>query len=219
MTKPYGDAKTARVLIIGHDPRLQTSDTIAPYALFADYFFRPDLKRAEVRSKHGLAEAVFHMMLYLTAGLVEPEKVLVTNLCNQALPHAPPGKNVLITEPIAQRGIEEIKKLLVKSDIRVILAMSQQVNYWIQELDFCANDSQFLIDSEPKAKGIEQIPPYFEPRRPGAFLRVCGREFKTQDGQSVFPVLHAKHWPLKRGAKAYVPCYIKARVAIASLLE
>lgn len=43
MTKDFLYPKTfaPKALIIGHDPRLQNSDTIADYALFADYYFEP----------------------------------------------------------------------------------------------------------------------------------------------------------------------------------
>ena len=30
---------TPKVLLIGHDPRLQSSETIADYALFSNYYF------------------------------------------------------------------------------------------------------------------------------------------------------------------------------------
>jgi len=38
-TQPYGDITKAKVLIIGHDPRLQQSDTMAGFCFFADYYF------------------------------------------------------------------------------------------------------------------------------------------------------------------------------------
>lgn len=57
--KPFGDLKTAKVLVIGHDPRLQKSNTIAEYCFFADYFFRPLPKSPSELRKYKLAESLF----------------------------------------------------------------------------------------------------------------------------------------------------------------
>lgn len=35
--KDYGELSKAKVLVIGHDPRLRANDTIAEYYFFADY--------------------------------------------------------------------------------------------------------------------------------------------------------------------------------------
>ena len=75
--KPYchGGLSRARVMLVGHDPRLRRSDTVAPYCLFADHFFRPKPKgRAEAR-KHGLAESAFRMVTDVT-GVIEHEFTL-----------------------------------------------------------------------------------------------------------------------------------------------
>ena len=45
-----------KVLLIGHDPRLQTSDTIAKYALFADYYFREQPKNSSGKRKYNFAK-------------------------------------------------------------------------------------------------------------------------------------------------------------------
>ena len=39
MTKPW-IPENPKALVIGHDPRLNRSDTIAEYSLFADYYFQ-----------------------------------------------------------------------------------------------------------------------------------------------------------------------------------
>jgi hypothetical protein len=60
-TKPFGDLLTAKVLVVGHDPRLQKSLAEAEFAFFFEYLKRhdeyptysPDAK------KYGLAKAVW----------------------------------------------------------------------------------------------------------------------------------------------------------------
>lgn len=47
-----------RALLIGHDPRLQISDTQAEYVLFANYFFDNTIKDKAFKSKYGLAASV-----------------------------------------------------------------------------------------------------------------------------------------------------------------
>jgi hypothetical protein len=57
-----------KILVIGHDPRLQKSDTIAGYALFADYYFKPIPKAPRELQKYNLAKATFGKILSLTNG-------------------------------------------------------------------------------------------------------------------------------------------------------
>lgn len=145
-TKPYGNPARAKVMLIGHDPRLQQSETVASYCLFADYYFRPKPSGRSEAAKYGLAASSFQLVLSLTGSSVSPEEVLLTNLCNRALPHAPRGKTVLIPRHEAERGIVELRQLLDGSTVRVILAMSQQVNYWLQKLIFCTATEEFLVE-------------------------------------------------------------------------
>jgi len=42
MTKDWKAISEAKLLLIGHDPRFQESDTISEYSLFADYYFKPE---------------------------------------------------------------------------------------------------------------------------------------------------------------------------------
>jgi len=62
-----GDLSKARVLVIGHDPRLQKSETQAEYALFANYFFKSTPTYRGDPAKYRLAEAVFKYISYLTS--------------------------------------------------------------------------------------------------------------------------------------------------------
>ncbi len=205
-TAPFcaGDPKQARVLVIGHDPRLQISNTLAGHTFFADYYFKPISSQRSERAKYKLAEAVFDYVSTLTNQMYSAEQVVLTNLCNTALPHAPKGKTVYIPEEEACQGIREIEDILKGSEIQVILAMSLQVNYWLQTLGFYPAVDEFLIRAEPKERGVTCEPPYYEPARDRPFLLICGKQYHTKDRRSIFPVLHVKHWPLKgRFAEAY----------------
>lgn len=112
---------------MGHDPRLHRSDTVAPFALFADYYFRPEPSVASERRKFGLARCLFECLGDLTQEHLAPSDVLVTNLCNSPLPRAPRGKAALIREREARQGIEQLETLLALGSIHLIFAMSQQV--------------------------------------------------------------------------------------------
>lgn len=208
-TNPFcaGDLSKARVLVIGHDPRLQESNTQAEYAFFADYFFRPIPTRKSELAKYHLAEAAFSYIGHLTSYKYPADQLVLTNLCNVGLPHAPAGKMVLIPEQEAQTGINAIHNLLNQSNIEIIFAMSAQVNYWLQKLGFYPSVSDFLNKAEPKPKGISNKPPYYEPQQSKAFQLICGQCY-TDGSRKVFPILHVKNWPLRGAfAKAYSKAY------------
>lgn len=202
-----GDLSKAKVLVIGHDPRLKESKTQAEYAFFADYFFRPKPLQKSKLAKYKLAEAVFSYICFLTSYKYPANQLVLTNLCNVGLPHAPKGKTVLIPEQEAQVGIKAIRGLLSQSRIEIIFAMSEQVNYWLQKLGFYPYVTDFLNKSEPKTKGISNKPPYYEPQQSKAFQIICGHCY-TDNSRKVLPILHVKNWPL-RGlfAKAYSKAY------------
>ncbi len=211
-TKPYGDPTRSSVLFIGHDPRLQKSDTVAPFSLFADYYFRPRPASSSEAAKYDLAKAVFQMVGWLTGGSVHPEEMVVTNLCNEALPHAPNGKTVLIPEEQATRGVAELHQLLSGSSIRVIVATSQQVNYWLQRLGLCSANTAFLEAAEPSPRGRSAAPAFYQPRKPRAFTLVCGQRHVGPAGTPVFPVVHVKNWPLRgRFLDAYGAAHERCR--------
>jgi len=207
-TEPFcaGALNEARVLVIGHDPRLQQSSTQADYAFFANYFFKPIPTRKSERAKYQLAEKTFSYIGYLTSYKYSADQLVLTNLCNVGLPHAPKNKTVLIPEQEAQAGINAICDMLCLSNIEVIFAMSAQVNYWLQKLGFCPLVPDFLSKAEPKPKGINHQPPYYEPKQDRAFQLVCGQCY-TDGTRKLFPILHVKNWPL-RGA--FVAAYSEA---------
>jgi len=97
-----------RALLIGHDPRLQLSDTQAEYVLFANYYFDKTIRDKAFKRKYGLATSAFTQISHITNGKIKPEEIYITNLCNSALPHAPKGKTVYIPEVKAIAGVEII---------------------------------------------------------------------------------------------------------------
>lgn len=204
---------TPRALLIGHDPRLQQSDTQAEYVLFAHYYFDKTIKDRAFKSKYGLAASAFNQITHITNGKIKPEEIYITNLCNLALPHAPKGKTVYIPEDKAIAGVGNIKKILkINPSIEYIFPMSLQVNYWLQRLELYQSSKEFEEKSTPKAIGIQNEPPYYEPIGQSPFLLICGNRYQVTGGtQTVIPILHAKCFPLNNRFKAYEPAYERIR--------
>jgi hypothetical protein len=190
-----GPLREARVLVIGHDPRLRRSDTRAGYAFFGDYHFRPPPPQKSELRKRELASAVYDYIGYLTSGLYRPEEIILTNLCNQPLPHAPRGKVVYIPEQVAAAGIDDIRQLIASSKAELIFAMSQQVNYWLQALDFYSPIPAYLERAAPAERGRLNQPPYYQPRKDHAFPLICGQLHEAA-GCRLFPIPHVRSWPL-----------------------
>jgi hypothetical protein len=202
-TKPFGDPKRAKVLVIGHDPRLQDINTIAEHCFFTDYFFKSIPKSSAELRKYNLAASLFSYLGWLTSYKYTAQDYYITNLCNQALPHAPKNRIVLIPDTIAQDGINQILTTIQRSNFELILPMSQQVNYWLQHYGFYNSSSSYIEASEPKDKGIKNN--YYEPKGKAPFLRICGKQFAHKD-IPVIPILHVKQYPLKGSIKAnYLP--------------
>ena len=191
---PFGNLKKAKVLVIGHDPRLQNSDTIANYCFFANYFFKPIPKSSSEKAKYNLARAVFSYIGHLTSYKYTAGQIYITNLCNYSLPHAPKNKTVLIPENIAEEGCQDIQSITARTDLDVILPMSQQVNYWLQYFGFYKSTDKYLADSKPRQKGLESE--YYEPKGKAPFLQVCGNKYFHNE-IPLFPILHVKQYPLK----------------------
>jgi hypothetical protein len=216
-TQPYGDPLNARILVIGHDPRLQNTDTIAPYCFFADYYFKPQPTLRRERAKYDLASALFSCVMFLTSERFSAEQVMVTNLCNRSLPHAPPNKTVLIPEKDAREGLIAIRKILAASNIEIIFAKSLQVNYWLQTLSFYSSTNKFVAESRPKQAGLQHAPPYYESIKPRTFQMICGNRYIADNKYALFPILHIKQWPLKdKFALAYDKAYENCRNTLKS---
>lgn len=202
-----------RALLIGHDPRLQQSDTQAEYVLFANYYFDKTIKDRTFKNKYGLAASAFNQINHITNGKIKPEEIYITNLCNSALPHAPNRKTVYIPENKAIAGAENIKKVIRENpSIEYIFPMSLQVNYWLQKLGLYQSIIEFVAESTPKTIGIQNEPPYYEPVGKSPFLMICGNKYQVAGGtQTVIPILHAKCFPLNKRLNAYEPAYERIR--------
>lgn len=151
-TKPWGNPAKAKILVIGHDPGLQKSSTIAEYCFFADYYFRPKPSKKNELAKYKLTESVFTCIRDLTTGQFRDEEILITNLCNETLIPSPPNKINYIPAEKAEEGLNLIRELLQGSSIKLIFPMAQQVNYWLQRLGFYKTDTTFLEGSVPTSR-------------------------------------------------------------------
>ena len=208
-TKDWQPKRPAKILLIGHDPRLHKSDTRAEYALFANYFFQNITRLQSDRRKFNLAKSAIEMVIYLTANNYSPDEIYITNLYNGILV-APKRKTVLIPSDKVKTEIARLKKIVWNNPtIEYIFPMSLQVNYWLQKYGFYEANNEFLADSEPSARGIKNNPPYFQAKKSGTFKLICGQRFRFNFGnQIVIPILHAKNFPLKaRFYNSYHDCY------------
>ena len=217
-TKPWGDPKTAKILVIGHDPGLQRSQTIAEYCFFADYYFKPKPRQANERAKYDLAASLFSCIRDLTAGQFSDKEVLITNLCNEEVLPSPSGKSNYIPRDMAEKGLKTIRELLVASSVKLILPMSQQVNYWLQKLGFYSTNTKFLENSEPQLSSIGSEQPYYQPRETKAFKEICGKKYIADGKYYLFPILHIKSYPLKGNFLTYEENYRDCKKDIKQLV-
>jgi hypothetical protein len=211
--KPFCQAglDQARVLVIGHDPRLQRTDTQADCALFGDDYSRPEPACRSEHRKYGLAKAAFSCVAFLTGGRYPPEQIALTNLFNGALQRPPTRRRVLISESAARAGLSQVQGLLAFVQVELILPMSQQVNYWLQKLGFYGPVPEFLSASEPARAGVMHDPPFYRPRRDRAFRLIYGNLYSGAHC-TVVPILHVKQWPLRgRFRMAYADAYDRCR--------
>ena len=171
-TKDWKAINTPQILVVGEDSNLQWSETVAKYAMFADYYFRNFPEDHGERSRNVESRNLFDYIMELTGHQLTPEDVYITNLCNDEVEAAPKGKRTFIPEEKAAKGIEHIKWILSENpSIKCVLAMSLQTNYWLQKLGF-------YVDGK-------------------AFISICGKIYEATDlPVKVFPVLPAKDYPL-----------------------
>ena len=218
-TKIWGNPEKAKVLVIGHDPGLQRSPTIANYCFFADYYFQPKPSSSSELSKYKLAESLFNCIRDLTAGQFSDDKILIINLCNETLVPSPKGRTNYITREKAEDGLRTIRNLLEESKVKLIFAMSQQVNYWLQQLGFYDTDTQFLQMSEPKEIGTYNKQPYYQPKKTGAFKEICGNKYMADNQYYLFPILHIKSYPPKGNFLTYKENYTNCITEVEALIN
>ena len=218
--KPFGDAQTASILVIGHDPRLQRSQAEASVAFFLDYLARPrPTSRSEAR-KYDLAKALWKYISELAGHTVSLTELYVTNLCNEFLEHTPGSGTVLIPDGKAQQGVKEIVQAVAAGHFKVILPMAVQPFYHLCRLGFLDDDSdlvrQFLSGARPRPDKAAQGVYVQSGRAP--FLNVCGQRFHRR-GVPVVPIVHVKQWPLKRRMARYEEPMQRARQEIQAALQ
>lgn len=102
--QPYGDLAHAEILVIGHDPRLQTSDSEAQSAFFLEMPSRELKTQVEVRQR-SFAHRLLKYVDWLTGRKLPLSELYVTNLCNEFLERRAKGA-IYIPKSEAQRGVQ-----------------------------------------------------------------------------------------------------------------
>lgn len=200
-TKPFGNLKTATILVIGHDPRLQKSLAEAEKAFFFDYLEKYDERPTygPDASKYDLAHAVWNYVNYLTDQKVPLENLFVTNLCNEFLPPSPGSGTVLIPDEQARSGVEMIQSTLTQGNFHLILPMAVQTFYHLCRLGFLDEDDErittFTNKAQPSSAKVDQG--VYRTKGTAPFLDVCGNRFH-HNGIPVVPIVHVKQWPLTK---------------------
>lgn len=220
-TQPFGNLKTAKILVIGHDPRLQNSLAEAENPFFFEYLIRfqnrpsygPDAR------KYDLAHAVWDYVNELAGQGLSLDQLYVTNLCNEFLPSSRGSGTVLISDELATRGVEAIKAIVLQGNFRLILPMSVQTFYHLCRLSFLDEEderiSTFIEKAAPAPNKANQGVYVSSGKAP--FLAVCGRRFHHQ-GIPVVPVVHIKQWPLKARAIRYTEPMQQAKLEVRKAL-
>lgn len=220
--KPFGDIQTAKVLLVGQDPRLQRSKAEAEYAFFFEYLSKYDEcpTHGSHASKYKLAKAVWDYINELTEQKLPLESLYVTNLCNPFLPSTRGGGIVLIPDDLAQQGVDAICKIIEQGHFSVIVPMSMQTFYHLCRLDF-------LDDNDERIQSyIDAAQPNQAKARDGSyvaigkapFLEVCGQRFHHR-GVPVVPVLHVKQWPIKKRFVRYTEPMQRAQKEISAIFN
>ncbi len=200
-----------KILLIGHDPRLQKSDDKPEYALYANYYFSPEPKRYGEKNKYILAKNCFTQIIEITNNKYREDEIYVTNLCNMFFEDRPIKKTILIPEKVAKKGVLHIQNILQDyKTIEYVLSMSEQVNYWLQYFGFYHTKTDYLNDAKPKGKGICSNPHYYEASRSGSFREICGNVYETVTKHKIIPILHIKSY--KRIERYYSSNYDNIRL-------
>ena len=220
--KSYGNTNTTDIMVIGHDPRLQSSLAEAEYAFFMDYLdrFESIPSYAPDKRKYALAHAVVDYVNSLAGYQISKDRLYVTNLCNEFLPSTLGEGTVLIPEPEAKRGYQTICGAIDQGHFKVIIPTSCQVFYHLCRLGFLDEKderiTQFVKSASPKKDKQEQGAYVTAGKAP--FLAVCGEKFHHA-GIPVVPVLHVKQWPIKPRAIRYTDTMEKAKWVIGEILK
>ena len=74
-TKDWKAINTPQILVVGEDSNLQWSETVAKYAMFADYYFRNFPEDHGERSRNVESRNLFDYIMELTGHQLTPEDV------------------------------------------------------------------------------------------------------------------------------------------------
>jgi hypothetical protein len=220
--KPYGNINTANIMVVGHDPRLQSSPAEAEYAFFLNYLdkFSATPTYGPNKRKYGLARAVVDYVSYLAGHQISRDSLYITNLCNEFLPSTLGNGTVLIPEAEAKRGFKGICQAIDHGNFKVIIPPSCQVFYHLCSLGFLNEKDEritlFVKNASPNKNKQAQGAYVTTGRAP--FLNVCGERFH-HDGIPVVPVLHVKQWPIKPQFIRYTEPMERAKKAIGEILK
>jgi hypothetical protein len=216
----FGNLKTARILVIGHDPTLQNSDAQAEYAFFLEWLDRQPTVRAEA-SQRRFALRLLEYMDWLAGRNVPLSDLYVTNLCNDFLNRQ--GKGVIyIPEAKASAGIKALESLVDQANFKVILPMAEQAFYWLCKLGFIDGPDRrvdaYLAQAEPQSEWAANG--LYRKLSGTPFVEVCGRKFYHR-GVPVVPIMHLNGWQRKLSIRwqKYVPGMRRARSAVRHLLR
>jgi len=210
--KPYGNVKRAKILVIGHDPRLQRSEAQAQYAFFLDCLEQPIPKPYPERRKYGLASSAVAYIKHLAGRFISLEAIYFTNLCNEFLCHPYGSGTVFIPEDHADRGIDAIEDALSQGSFKVILPMTPQVFYHLVRTGFVADSSEEVISflRRARASPTASARKAYDPVGRSPFLTVCGQKYHHRnDLTPVIPVLHVKQWPLNSRMRPHYGCLME----------
>jgi len=221
-TQPFGNLQSATILVIGHDPRLQNSQAEAEKAFFFEY-----LEKYQVRPPYGpyarkyeLAHAVWDYVNNLARRRINLDQFYVTNLCNEFLPSSHGKGTVLITDKLAEDGVDSIRQIVSNGNFSLILPMSVQVFFHLCRLNFIdekdENVFSFIDKARPISSKIDQGVYATVGKAP--FLEVCGRLFHYR-GIPLVPIVHVKQWPLKARFVRYTEPMESAKCEVRKALK
>jgi hypothetical protein len=218
--KPFGNPNTAKVLVVGHDPRLQRSDAEAEYAFFFEFLKRSPKNRGEVQ-KQGLARAVRAYLKWLAGYEIPLDQLYVTNLCNEFIERQQSGV-IYIPEAQARHGVQSLTDTVAQGQFKVIIPMAEQTFYWLCQLGFVEDADErvqtYIQIAQPKVAKAK-LGVYVKSGK-APFVTVCGQRFHHQ-GVPIIPILHVNRWtwPLPPRRIRYEPGMEQARDRIQQALS
>lgn len=218
-SKDWKPEMPAKLLVIGEDPNLQWSEQLPQYVMFADYYFKKMPYDLGERSRYMEAKNLFDMVKELTDYKYFVDEVYVTCLCNDTLPRPAKGKRTFIPEKYALKGVEHIKWILEQNpEIEVILALSQQTNYWLQKSGLVEANEEFLKGAESRRTGMQDLMPYYQPVNPKSFNAICAKPMVVKGTEiRVYPLLPLRDFPLREtNIDKFGPLYSEMKSAFAA---